>query len=61
MNTRLLATLEAAIQAWADKECESGEWPQTYMYDDQVVHMAAAAALVFDASSAGQDFAASQE
>ncbi len=61
MNTRLQATLEAAIQKWCDEECESSEWGLTWMYDQQVVDMAKAAALVFDASCAGQQFAKEQD
>lgn len=61
MKTRLLSTLEAAIQKWCDDHCEDNDWPQTWMYDAQVVHMAQAAALVFDVSCAGQEFAKTQE
>jgi len=57
MNTRLKYKLEKAIQKWVDDNCEAGDWPSTWTYDDEIVHMADAAALVFDASVLGQLFA----
>jgi len=57
MNNRLKASLEKAIQEWADKECESSDWPNGWCYEGQIEHMALAASLVSDASNQGQEFA----
>ena len=54
MNTRLLAELENAIQAWMNENCGEDDWPNAYVYDGQAVDMAKAASLVFDASVRGQ-------
>lgn len=57
MDTRLKADLEKAISDWVERNCETGEWPDRYFYNDQHVDMAEAAARVFDASVKGQEFA----
>ena len=40
-----------------DDNCEEHEWPDGFVYSDEVEDMALAASLVFDASVKGQDFA----
>lgn len=66
MSTALKASLEEAIQAWADKESESGDkwdammndvyWPNTL-----VERMAEAAYQIMLANRDGQKFAKDQE
>ena len=60
MSTRLLATLEQAIQKWADQQCEQDDWPEGYWYDDQVEDMALSAYTVLMASVKGQKFSANE-
>jgi len=57
MNTRLKFELESAINKWMDDNCEAGDWPSGFVYESEIVDMANAAALVFDASNKGQSFA----
>lgn len=63
MTTRLKASLEAAIQAWADSECESDDWQQAQAYwpDSLVPHMATAAYIVMLVNKDAQKFAKEQE
>jgi hypothetical protein len=61
MKSRLLATLQDAIQTWANNECEAADWPSLWMYDALVVDMAKAAAAIFDATIASQEFAKEQQ
>lgn len=57
MKKKLLCSLEDHIQKWMDDNCEEHEWPDGFVYSDEVEDMALAASLVFDASVKGQDFA----
>ena len=57
MNTRLLAELEKAIEVWMNENCEKDDWPLTYVYDKEAADMAKAAAMVFNASFKGQEYA----
>ena len=57
MKAALLAGLEEAIDKWMDAHCEDDDWPQAYVYQGEAADMAQAAALVFDASAKGQEFA----
>jgi len=61
MKHRLQADLEAHIEGWIQTNCEEGDWPQIWVDDKLHVRMADAAAAVFDAVLAGQEFAKSQE
>ncbi len=61
MNARLLAELEEYINKWSDANCEKGDWPNGYWYEEQTAEMAKAASLVFDASNSGQAFAKTQD
>jgi hypothetical protein len=56
MNTKLLASLEDALEEWCNSEREMHNLPNTLFYTDQVRHMALAASLVFDASEQAQIF-----
>jgi hypothetical protein len=61
MSTRLRASLEAAIQKWADAECEEDDWSEHYAPPSLIPNMAQAAYLVFQANADGQAFAKEQE
>lgn len=62
MNIALQASLEKAIQKWADVECEGEDWPQQMWWPDGVVsRMAAAAFQVLAANKEAQDFAKEQD
>ena len=63
MKAELLATLEEAIAAWADKQHEEGgKMPTDVFYpEDLYENMAKAAAITFDANRSGQLFAEGQK
>ena len=52
MNTRLLASLEDALEEWSNRQCEGDNWPPSIVsfYPDQIKHMALAASIIFDAN-----------
>jgi hypothetical protein len=57
MQTKMLADLEKAVEGWMDKLSDSPEWMGVWYPENLHVMMAKAAALVFDANRAGQEFA----
>ena len=57
MDSHLFDSLEDAIEKWLNDHCEDDEWPNVFVYSNQSKDMAQAAALVFDASVKGQEFA----
>lgn len=58
MSVKLLATLEEAIQVWADKQAETDMWMNdTYWGDTMVSRMAQAAYAVMMASHEAQLYA----
>ena len=63
MTTRLLASLEAAIQQWADETCETADWTQANVWwpDSLTMHMAQAAYAVLKANQDGQKYAKEQD
>lgn len=64
MSTALKATLEKAIQEWADKQAESVEWSSfmndVYWPETMVPRMAEAAYQIMLANNEGQRFAEEQ-
>ena len=56
MNTRLRATLEAAMEKWLNKHCGDDDWPDIWCHHTLASDMATAAVSVFDATLAGQRF-----
>jgi hypothetical protein len=62
MKAKYVASLEAAIQKWADENSEelASEGDACWWYPGMVSDMATAAAAIYDASSKGQDFAIEQ-
>lgn len=57
MKTKLKASLEAHIQAWASENCEGEDWPGAWFYTGEVADMTEAAAHVFDVCVSAQRFA----
>lgn len=61
MSTKLKASLEDAIQAWCDRECELDTWPPgMYWPDGMTARMAEAAYNILMANKEAQDFAKEQ-
>lgn len=62
MSTKLKASLEEAIQTWANKHAESGDaWPsEGYFGETLAARMAEAAYAVFMVSFEAQEFAKAQ-
>lgn len=50
MKASLKATLEKAIEQWAEEAAEQDEWPEAYFHPLITDRMAQAAELVFDAA-----------
>ncbi len=61
MSTRLKAKLEEKIEKWIGSQCEYGDWPETFSYNELAQHMADAAFAVFTSCVEGQRFAKEQE
>ena len=60
MSTALKASLESAIQKWADEQLETSIWLTAYWPDSQTARMADAAYSVLMASVEGQQYAESE-
>lgn len=62
METETLATLEKALQEWANQQCETNHWLRSirgaWIPDDLAEKMALASAAVFDVNVSGQIIAA---
>lgn len=63
MSTQIKATLEKAIQDWADKGCEANDWQQLQVWwpESLTARMADAAYAVLMANHDGQKFAKDQD
>ena len=56
MTTKIRASLEEAIQEWADKASDESLFPPAYWPDSQTSRMAEAAYAVLMASIEGQEY-----
>jgi hypothetical protein len=60
MKTALKLDLEKYMERWMEKNCQSIDWIDVYVYEDLIKDMAFAAEMVFDANYKGQKFAEEQ-
>lgn len=56
MTFELKKELVAAIQKWADKNCDGNNWPEIVVGDETIFYMAGAAESVFDACLESQQY-----
>ncbi len=57
MRTKMLCTLDQAIQKWIDDSCEVDCWPDVIVPPDLAERMASAAAGILDAIEDSQKYA----